>query len=227
MRSQARTLISALLVVAAPAVAQEPGQGAEGEERFLQTAAEARPGTCVSPDELSVKPLSAARSFSVSTSERALAAASGEPMPVRHDVPRPDEGFLTLRYWRLERGSYDEFWRLSAEGLWPFFEKMGARIVGTWRVVVPPGGEEAGMREHPDYEEVYMLVRYASFEHWQATRDMAGTGGNGPDFLKARAAAAARRPMVLDSWVTFLEGHQWHDGPVFTPPLDERYELVE
>lgn len=223
-KHQNRILFTTLLAVATAAVAQEPEQA---EEPFFEEATEARPGACVSSEELSVKPLSAVRSLSISTTERALAAAAGAPMPVRHDVPRPDEGFSTLRYWRLERGAYDEFWRLSAEGLWPFFEKMGARIVGTWRVVVPAGAEEAGLREHPDYEEVYMLVRYASFEHWQATRDMAGTGGNGPDFAKARQAAAARRPMVLDSWVTFLEGHQWHGGPVFTPPLDERYELVQ
>ena len=44
---------------------------------------------------------------------------------------------------------------------WPYFERLGARVVGQWQAHAPASA---------DCDDVYRLVRYASFEHWEATR---------------------------------------------------------
>jgi hypothetical protein len=196
-----------------------------GDQQLFSAEAEPQ-GSRVTPDNLSVKPLSAVRSLPLEGSREGADEIRQLVLPVRHDVPQPSRPILTLRYWRLRKGTYDEFHRLSTEGLWPYFEKMGARMVGCWKVTIPDVGRDAGMLSHPEYDEAYMLVRYASFEHWQATRTWARLGGNGPDWEQARAAASARGPMVLDSWVTFLEGGLYEGGPFFTPALQEQYDLT-
>ncbi len=227
--------LSSLVVVLAVALAggvapSASGQGedagaAEPQERlFRETEGEAHPGPTA--DDLSVMPLSAVRSLPLEGDRESTDEIAAQVIPVRHDVPQPRTPILTLRYWRIRKGTFDEFYRLTTDGMWPYFEKLGARMVGTWRVVLPPGGREAGILSHPDYDEVYMLVRYASFSHWQATRRWARLGGNGPDWEKAQAASSERLKLVLDSWVTFLEGGLYEGGPFFTPALEEHYQLI-
>ena len=40
------------------------------------------------------------------------------------------------------------------------------------------------------------MTRYASVEHWRATRGMAALGGNGPDYENAVAALRLRRELT-------------------------------
>ena len=68
------------------------------------------------------------------------------------------------RYFRIRKGTFDEFLKVSVEGVWPFFEKIGARVTGMWKVEYTGVPGEAS-KESPDYDEVYLSTRYASLEH--------------------------------------------------------------
>ncbi|GEM_PF-752961 len=152
---------------------------------------------------------------------------AAEARPVRNDVAQPGREIVTLRYFRIRKGAYDDFYKASVEGVWPYFEKIGARVIGQWVVTHPEGTDGRPEAAGADYDEVYMLTRYASLEHWRATRDMAALGGNGPDWEKCRDALAFRRELTLESWVLFLEGNMAPGGPYFMPGLAERYRRVE
>lgn len=137
---------------------------------------------------------------------------------------------MTLRFFRIRKGTFEEFHRLSDEGVWPCFEAMGARVIGQWRRVYPPVaalGRDAGAAavESPDHDEAYMMVRYRSYEHWEATRPqvMAALLGNGPAFDACSTALERRARLTLASSVVFLEGVFHGSPPVYLPALDETY----
>ncbi|HYA15969.1 MAG TPA: hypothetical protein VEF06_00815 [Bryobacteraceae bacterium] len=103
------------------------------------------------------------------------------PHPVRNDVAQPGQEVVTIRYFRIKKGTFDQFLKASQEGVWPFFNKMGVRMIGMWKVVDLPGAP-GPKRENPGYDEVYLATRYASLAHWQATREdakLAATGRTG------------------------------------------------
>ena len=82
------------------------------------------------------------------------------PVPIRNDVARPlgpDDELLMLRHHRLRKGAHEPFFKLSEIGVWPWFARIGARMTGQWVVVDPEGGDL-------EYDDVYRLARYASFE---------------------------------------------------------------
>ncbi len=162
------------------------------------------------------------------------AAGGGVELPVRSARARRGEEIVTLRHFRIRKGTFEEFSRLSREGVWPYFEKNGTRIVGQWRRVYPTpdaldrGGTALGATETADFDEVYMMARYASYEHWQATRPavMARLGGNGPDYEACVEALERRRDLTLETSVRFLRGHFYGSPPVHLPPLDETYRRI-
>jgi hypothetical protein len=166
------------------------------------------------------EPAPIARPFRGGIVEDARAAAAA-PRPVRNDVAQPGEEIVTIRYFKIKKGSFPEFYRASEEGVWPYFEKIGSRVIGMWQVIHPEGTDS---EPNPDYDEVYLSTRYASFEHWAATREMARLGGNGPDWEKCRAALAQRQALTIESRVIFLKGSMAPGGPYFMPGLDEAYE---
>lgn len=139
--------------------------------------------------------------------------------PVRNVSPIPGEEITTIRYWKIKKGTYPQFLKASQDGVWPYFEKIGARIVGMWVVVPPPGGKEAS----PDYDEVYLTTRYASVDHWAATRDAAAMGGDGPDYAALQAALAVRQSLTIETKVTFLKGATGPLGPVYLPGTGEKF----
>jgi hypothetical protein len=145
------------------------------------------------------------------------------PRPVRNNVAQPGEEVVTLRYFKIKKGSFDQFLKASVEGVWPYFEKIGARIVGMWKVVTPEGVAD-GPQASKDFDEVYLMTRYASVEHWRATRETVRHGGNGPDWEKCKAALDLRQSLTLSSNVVFLKGQMAAGGPYFMPGLDESYE---
>lgn len=154
----------------------------------------------------------------------ALAPVTQEaPRAVRNDAHRLGREVVTLRYFRIKPGSFPEFLVASRDGVWPYFEKIGARVIGMWRAVPPPGGGLASS----DYDEVYLATRYASTEHWAATRDTVAHGGNGPDWDACKKALDLRESLTLESHVTFLEGEMALGGPYFMPGLPEKSEKVE
>lgn len=151
-------------------------------------------------------------------------SAAAEPKPVRNDVAQPGEEVLTLRYFKIKKGTFPEFLKASQEGVWPFFEKIGARVVGMWQVIHPDLSTDP---DTPGYDEVYLLTRYASVEHWAATREPQKLGGNGPDWDACKQALELRRGLTLETTIQFLKGSTWQNPPKFLPGLDEKYEKAD
>jgi hypothetical protein len=151
---------------------------------------------------------------------RDVAGARG---PVRNLAAQPGEEIVTIRYWKIRKGGFPQFLEASQTGVWPFFEKIGARIVGMWQVIPSPDGPPDSSNASPDYDEVYLTTRYASLEHWAATRDAAALGGDGPDYAALQAALAVRRSLTLETKVTFLKGATGPLGPVFLPGTGEKF----
>lgn len=139
--------------------------------------------------------------------------------PVRNVSPIPGQEITTIRYWKIKKGTYPEFLKASQDGVWPYFEKIGARIVGMWLVIPPPGGKEAS----PDYDEVYLTTRYASVDHWAATRDAAAMGGDGPDYAALQAALEVRQSLTIETKVTFMQGVVGPLPPVYMPGTGEKF----
>ena len=148
---------------------------------------------------------------------------AASPHPVRNDVAQPGREIATIRYFRIKKGTFEVFLRTSQEDIWPFFDKMGARVIGMWKVFDPAGGE-APKRENKDYDEVYLTMRYASIEHWKATRDGAQLAGNGPDWERCQKGLALRQSLTLATNVIFLERAMATNGPFYMPWLKENYE---
>lgn len=146
------------------------------------------------------------------------------PRPVRNDVAQPGDEIVTLRYFKIKKGSFDEFLKVSVEGVWPYFEKLGSRVIGMWKVIAPAGIDGAPSTENKDYDEVYLSTRYASLDHWKASRDGVLHGGNGPDWVKCKAALDRRNSLTIETHVIFLKGQMAPGGPYFMPGLDEAYE---
>ncbi len=145
------------------------------------------------------------------------------PRPVRNDVPQFGTEILVLRHQRLLKSGHEAYFRLSREGVWPWFEKIGSRIVGQWQVVHPDGSAA-----DPEYDHGYRLARYASYTHWQATRNGRQLGGNGPDYQRSRAALRARSHFVAGSdGAYFLEGVTAATTVYYMPGLDESYEAAD
>ncbi len=119
----------------------------------------------------------------------------------------------TQRTFRIKKGSFAEFHRISAQGVWPYFERIGARIVGMWLVT-----DDEREAPSPDYDTVLLLTRYESHEHWKATRNPSALGGEGPTWERCRDALEKRRALTLDTWLRFLDpGVQTTGGPYFGP----------
>jgi hypothetical protein len=144
---------------------------------------------------------------------------AGSRGPVRNLAPQAGQEITTIRYWKIRKGTFPQFLAASQQGIWPYFEKIGARIVGMWKVIPAPGEPEAS----PDYDEVYLTTRYASVEHWAATRDAAAMGGDGPDYAALQAALAVRQSLTIETKVTFLEGVVGPLPPVFMPGTGESF----
>lgn len=147
------------------------------------------------------------------------AAEAASPQTVRHDVAQAGDPIVTLRYFRIRKGSFATFLQASTEGVWPYFEKIGARPLGMWQVIHPADAADDAGDARADYDEVWLATGYASLAHWRATRDMVAMGGNGPDYAKAVEALRVRRELTLYTDVRFMEGTTWTHPPLFMPPV--------
>src|SRR5262249_32359307 len=145
------------------------------------------------------------------------------PHPVRNDVAQAGEEIVTLRYFKIKKGTFEQFLKASVEGVWPYFEKLGSRVIGMWQVITPADVAGATPASN-DYDEGYLATRYASLEHWKASRDTVAHGGNGPDWVKCKAALDLRKSLTISTNVIFLKGRLASNGPYFMPGLNEPYE---
>jgi hypothetical protein len=95
------------------------------------------------------------------------------------------------RSFTIERGSLREFERLSREGVWPYMEARGCKILGLFTIM--HGGQS---------NEVILWTAYDSMAHWEATRDDAGLPADTPAEVRALhepyvAALTARRKLTV------------------------------
>ena len=153
-------------------------------------------------------------------------APAGGPQPVRNDINWPEREIIALKCWKIIKGTADEFIRHGVENVWPYLEKVGARIVGQWKAVYPP---ESGFSESADYDEVFMMVRYAGYEHWKAAQpgEIASMGGDGRDYEAYWDALDVQAELTQSTTVTFLEGYMYQSPPKFLPGIREAFREVE
>ena len=159
------------------------------------------------------------------TYEPAESAPENGPRPVRNDINWPAREIIALTKCQVTKGAADGLIRSGVERVWPYLEKVGARIVGQWKAVYPA---ESGFKESPDYDELFLMVRYAGYEHWKAAQpdQIAGMGGDGPDYAAYQAALDALAEVTQSQSTTFLEGHMYQSPPKFLPGLSEKYRKV-
>jgi len=87
---------------------------------------------------------------------------------------------VVQRSFLIERGSAAEFERLSREGIWPYMEARGCKILGLF----------ANMHGGPS-DELVLLTAYDSMTHWESTRlDLAPPAGSPPELLELQQKAA-------------------------------------
>ncbi|GEM_PF-5434241 len=161
--------------------------------------------------------LAQAANQGLGAADAAIAAWFETPRPVRNVQPIPGEEVTILRSFKIEKGTYDEFHRRSREEVWPFFEKIGARVIGMWQVV--PDALDA--ENAPEYDEAILLTRYASLDHWRASRRGIDLGGNGPDAQALAAAHSYRQSVTLETTFKVLRGRPADNGPYFMPAFEE------
>ena len=161
------------------------------------------------------------------------AAAAQPPSPVRNDVPRAgQQEVVMMRHAYLEEGSYEAWLEASRSGVWPYFERLGARILGDFEIVYPVGADAT-----PGRDEALRFARYASYEHWQATRggalagDTGGAarlGGDGGLRDASLEGLRTRRQYQQGSrGGIFLQGYLAETRPLYMPGLGERYERAD
>jgi len=104
-------------------------------------------------------------------------------------TPPAEDGVYAHRWFWIEPGDWDEFLALSEDGIWPFLESDGCRIVGLW---------EAAQTEAAPLRELLLITRYPSVAHWERTRMQSADPPPGADAaLYARALAAGRKRAPL------------------------------
>lgn len=133
------------------------------------------------------------------------ASVSSQPSP---SVQAAAAGEVAiLRYLRIKKSSFPDVYRLSADHIWPYYERAGVRVVGLWQVAYPTLSGQT-RRESEEYDEAYLLTRYASIEHWQSTREgeIEKLAGSGSDRLRMRESLRQRQALTFESHIVVLRG---------------------
>jgi hypothetical protein len=97
-------------------------------------------------------------------------------------APVREPGVYAHRWFWLQPQDWPEFQRLSEEGVWPYFESDGCRIIGLWRSM------EAGQPAR-----ALLLTRYPTVAHWERTRLQSPEPPPGADERLYRQAQDAGR----------------------------------
>src|SRR5260221_5652412 len=80
-----------------------------------------------------------------------------KPVAVRNQTAQPADEIVTIRHFRIKKGSFDQFLKVSIEGVWPYFEKIGSRPIGMWKVIQPESVPDIAQAS-PDYREGYLMT---------------------------------------------------------------------
>ncbi len=147
--------------------------------------------------------LAAADMVIESSAERLVATAR----PLDATPPRAG-GVYAHRWFWLQPQDWDEFQRLSVDGLWPFFESDGCRIVGLWR------STESG-----PLTKALLITRYASVAHWERTRLLSADPppGANEDLYRRAQEAGRRRAALTERSIVRLTRIVLHPPGVDTP----------
>ncbi|MEP3451900.1 MAG: hypothetical protein ABJN65_04535 [Parasphingorhabdus sp.] len=151
------------------------------------------------------------------TDDDATSSQFGIPKAVRNAQPLAGEEVTILRSFKIKKGNYPEFYRQSVTGIWPYFEKIGARIVGMWQV----DHGALDIEKSAGYDEAILLTRYASLAHWRASRAPFELGGNGPDAEALAKAHQYRQSVTLETSFKILNGKLADNGPYHMPAVKD------
>jgi hypothetical protein len=112
--------------------------------------------------------------------------------PIDATPPR-ERGVYAHRWFWVQPQDWPEFQRLSEDGIWPYFESDGCRIVGLWRSMEP--GQPA---------RALLLTYYPTVAHWERTRLQSPEAPPGADeklYRRAQDAGRARNALTERSIV--------------------------
>ena len=116
------------------------------------------------------------------------------PVPARNDVARslgPADEVLMLRHQFLQKGAHEVYYRASLFGVWPWYERLGARMTGQWQVAkVPTSTKDIGWRAMPA-SSTGGIRAGDSRALWPVT-DQIATGATRRDCCGVRSARAQR-----------------------------------
>jgi hypothetical protein len=102
-------------------------------------------------------------------------------------TPPVEDAVYAHRWFRIERGDWDEFVALSVDGIWPYLESEDCRIVGLWEAL-----------EDDPLMKLLLITRYPSVAYWERTRMQSPDPPPGADAgLYARAHEAGRKRAPL------------------------------
>ena len=124
------------------------------------------------------------------------------PSPYRPTPTTPDEdrrAVYGLRRWWISPDDWEEFARLSFEGVWPAMDHMGHWVLGQFRTAATTSPLE-----------IVNLAGYRDAAHWQATRSPLEHGVPEEKMELLRTLGAERRALVQRSFVTLMTAH-WPD----------------
>lgn len=158
-----------------------------------------------------------AQNQGLQTDEKSLANPFAQSKSVRNVQPIAGEEVTILRSFKIKKGSYDEFYQQSVTGIWPYFEKIGARIIGMWQV----NHDALDAKQSNAYDEAILLTRYASIAHWRASRGPVELGGNGPDAEALMKAHQYRQSVTIETSFQVLKGKLADNGPYYMPAVKE------
>ena len=64
--------------------------------------------------------------------------SAAQPIPVRNDVPRMgQQEIVMMRHAYLNDGGYQHLYEQSSSKVWPWFERLGARIICDFEIIYP------------------------------------------------------------------------------------------
>ena len=72
-----------------------------------------------------------------------------------------------------------------------------------------------------DYDEAILLTRYASLNHWRASRAPLDLGGNGPDAEALMKAHRYRQSVTIKTSFKILIGKPADNGPYHMPAMKD------
>ena len=121
--------------------------------------------------------------------------------PLNAEDRRPIYG---VRRWWIQPEDWEEFFRLSLEGIWPAMDHMGHYVLGMFRDSATPQSGRLECVNLAGYEDAHM---------WQDTRNPAAHDVPSELLMALETKGRARNALVLESYVCLMSAH-WPEDDV-------------